>query len=567
MKKITLLIYFLVSSAIMMAATPSVVISGVYGGGGNSGAPVLNDYIELYNTTASPIDMEGWTIYYIAATGTNVSAQNTFTFPEGTSIGANSFLLLQGAKGAGSQTNFFTADLDLSGSGGGNFNLSGTSGRVLLLSGHIDFSNTGTAVPNTTAGIQALAGFVDYVAFGSVAAALNVGTAMVNLSNTTAATRTITGTTVSYTPDMKADFTVVTLTASVPRNSSTTMNPSAVAQPTFSPAGGAYATAQNVTITTATEGASIYYTTDGTTPTVSSTLYSTPIPVSADVTLKAIAIKGSDNSAVATAIYTFPVEVEVANIAEFIALSENTVANITGPLTVVTQQGSNLFVQDASGWLLIYGTTAKTYQSGDQLTNVAGKFLTYTSATQGSYPELELVSGLALPDGVSGTPAVAAVVNPANLTDADLNRYVAINNAVIADNVTYATTGAAEDGTIVNGEGTMIIRNQYNLVNASFVTGDIVNLKGIVRSYNAIQIYLLSIVSDTGFDNPQSDIVNVYAENGTIYVKNLPETGKISVYDLTGKLIIQTNATEIPLTAKGIYVVKVNAQAFKVINK
>ncbi|MBR1923470.1 MAG: chitobiase/beta-hexosaminidase C-terminal domain-containing protein, partial [Paludibacteraceae bacterium] len=79
--------------------------------------------------------------------------------------------------------------------------------------------------------------------------------------------------------------------------------PSAAA-PTFSPAAGTYFDAQNVTITSETAGATIYYTTDGTEPTTSSNVYSEPIAVSTDMTIKAIAvIDGLDNSAVATAEY------------------------------------------------------------------------------------------------------------------------------------------------------------------------------------------------------------------------------------------------------------------------
>ena len=55
---------------------------------------------------------------------------------------------------------------------------------------------------------------------------------------------------------------------------------SVVAAPTFSPAGGTYTSAQNVAISTTTSGATIYYTTDGSTPSSHSTAYSTPIPVS-----------------------------------------------------------------------------------------------------------------------------------------------------------------------------------------------------------------------------------------------------------------------------------------------
>ena len=76
--------------------------------------------------------------------------------------------------------------------------------------------------------------------------------------------------------------------------------------PTFSPGTGTYTEAQNVTISTTTSGASIYYTTDGSTPSASNgTLYSDAINVSSTTTIKAIAVKtGSNDSQVAEATYT-----------------------------------------------------------------------------------------------------------------------------------------------------------------------------------------------------------------------------------------------------------------------
>ena len=77
-----------------------------------------------------------------------------------------------------------------------------------------------------------------------------------------------------------------------------------VATPTFSPEGGEYTAAQSVTISCATDGASIYYTTDGSTPTNASTQYTEPITVSGSTTIKAIAYVGDDASSVASADYT-----------------------------------------------------------------------------------------------------------------------------------------------------------------------------------------------------------------------------------------------------------------------
>ena len=77
-----------------------------------------------------------------------------------------------------------------------------------------------------------------------------------------------------------------------------------VSLPTFSPSGGDYTTTQNVTISCETQGATIYYTLDGSAPTNESTVYSAPIEVATTTTIKAVAMKdGMINSGMATATY------------------------------------------------------------------------------------------------------------------------------------------------------------------------------------------------------------------------------------------------------------------------
>ena len=83
-----------------------------------------------------------------------------------------------------------------------------------------------------------------------------------------------------------------------------------VATPTFSVDGGTYTSVQSVTISCATGGATIYYTTDGTDPTSSSTEYTSAVSIDHSCTLKAIAIKGDDESNVASAAYTINLPVD-----------------------------------------------------------------------------------------------------------------------------------------------------------------------------------------------------------------------------------------------------------------
>jgi LysM repeat protein len=112
------------------------------------------------------------------------------------------------------------------------------------------------------------------------------------------------------------------------------------ATPTFSLASGTYATAQTVTISDATSGALIYYTTDRTTPTTSSAKYSGPITVSSTETINAIAAaSGYTNGAVASATYTIqpPPTFALAGSPTSLTVASGSQGTVT--LTVTPQNG------------------------------------------------------------------------------------------------------------------------------------------------------------------------------------------------------------------------------------
>lgn len=87
------------------SAENAVRISQVYGGGGDDGSLYQYDFIELYNASDSPVILDGWSVQYRGPTGT--SWQKTDL--EGT-IPANSYYLIQGAKGSGGSLELPTPD-------------------------------------------------------------------------------------------------------------------------------------------------------------------------------------------------------------------------------------------------------------------------------------------------------------------------------------------------------------------------------------------------------------------------------------------------------------------------
>ncbi|MDQ3618216.1 MAG: lamin tail domain-containing protein [Pseudomonadota bacterium] len=158
------------SIATMMAGTAhaQVVISQVYGGGGNSGATLRSDFIELRNNGASAVSVDGWSVQYASSTGS--TWQRTALAG---SIAPGGYYLVKQADGAGGSVALPTPDAT------GTIGMAATSGKVALVNGGGALSGS---CPLTAPVL------VDFVGFGSSAnCAKTAPTA--TLSNTTAALR------------------------------------------------------------------------------------------------------------------------------------------------------------------------------------------------------------------------------------------------------------------------------------------------------------------------------------------------------------------------------------------
>src|SRR6266480_1068585 len=58
------------ASPALAAGSPNIVISQVYGGGGNSAATLKNDFIEIFNRDGSTVNLNGWSVQYNSTAGT-----------------------------------------------------------------------------------------------------------------------------------------------------------------------------------------------------------------------------------------------------------------------------------------------------------------------------------------------------------------------------------------------------------------------------------------------------------------------------------------------------------------
>jgi predicted extracellular nuclease len=217
-----LLAYIAFTPAPVSGISNGVVISQVYGGGGNAGSTFRNDFIELHNRGGSQVDLTGWSVQYAAAGGTTWQRTNLTSVM----LQPGQYYLVQEAVGAGGTVNLPAPDAI------GTIAMAATAGKVALVNNQTTL--TGSGCPFDVS-------IVDFVGFGAAANCFEGPAATPTLSNTTAAIRGANGCT--ETDANSADFATGPPN---PRNTSTitscTSTPpaftSAAANPTLAQQGG-----------------------------------------------------------------------------------------------------------------------------------------------------------------------------------------------------------------------------------------------------------------------------------------------------------------------------------------
>lgn len=250
-------------------------------------------------------------------------------------------------------------------------------------------------------------------------------------------------------------------------------------------------------------------------------------------------------------------------------------AELTCDLTVLYHNGKNLYVRDAAGDnLLIYDSKSKfgdvQYENGQTLSGgIVGAYTLHNGVT----PELETLEETEMPVAQAGTAVEPDVVNPADLTADDVNRFVSLVNVEIAETFTFDGDKNL-NASIVMGDGTFTIRDSFrNFTGQTVNVGDRVDIVGFVDIFdNAAQVYPISIKSHgETTDINAADLTGVTvcsAEGGTLYI--VAEAGQsIQIWSVTGQLlysdVARADLTAVSSMPRGVVIVRVGNETVKAI--
>ena len=263
-------------------------------------------------------------------------------------------------------------------------------------------------------------------------------------------------------------------------------NSSTCAAPTFSPAAGAVLSGTTVSLSTSTDGATIYYTmgNNPADPTTSDTQYSTPLAITEPTTIKAIAVKtGNSNSAVASASYTILTPITTM---EGIYSAATSAGNSATPIAVSFNNwvvtgvsGSNAYVTDGTKGFIIFQSN-HGFSAGNVLSGTAScKIQLY----HGSSEITELTSSS---DGLS--VSTGGVVTP--VTGVSISSLSGVNTGAV-----YSFDDLSYNGTNLS-DGVNTIKPYTTLYSGSFENGKSYNVTGVYLQYDSTKELLPRSAAD-----------------------------------------------------------------------
>jgi hypothetical protein len=202
----------------------------------------------------------------------------------------------------------------------------------------------------------------------------------------------------------------------------------------------------------------IYYTVDGTEPTAASTKYTEPFDITEAVTVKAIAVKGQNTSAVAS--QEFTPYTYYTKFADVTKLEDGSTVVFNAPVTAIYGNVPNLWVKDQNGgYMLIYDYNQPQINNGDQFSTLVGTYSPYNN----SLPEIKPIEYGEVTTGGTAVEPEELSVEEIGLSHA--NTYVVLKDVAIsgvANNQSFTITDA-DDNSIAG-------YNPYSKTGQSYTT-------------------------------------------------------------------------------------------------
>ena len=600
MKKI-----YLFTSIMMLligfTSNAQVVISQVYGGGGNSGATYTHDFIELFNRGTVAQNLAGWSVQYASATGTTWTSKTDLP---SVILQPGQYFLIQEATNAAVGIALPTPDLNgisASSTPPTGIALSGSTGKVVLASS-TTFVTGANPVDSQV---------VDKVGFGTTPTGFEgTGPTGTVISATTSAQRLNNGCT-----DGNNNATDFIVALPIPRNTATTIAicstaPSiTVTSPTNATIYNPLTTSvtvnfsvSNFTVANGTGTGHIHYSVDGGATVMK--YDTTPIVLTGlSVGSHTVVVSLVDNAhaplspaASTTTQFTIAAFTNVATISALRAGTLSGYYTLTGTAVVshvrtpagtvtVSTTRNQKFIQDATGGVLIDDSAAKIttpFTVGDSMSNVSGQLIDFNGI-------LELV-----PLQNQSVVSSGNNITPQNITIAALNANVNTyeSKLISFNNITIT-------GTIVAGVVTPLAAGAVFTTNTNYNVFD-GTTNGVLRTGFAEANYIGTVVptgafnaTALGYDNvttanppvltPQfiirtsADIALLNTQNneiaglivypnpvsnGVLHIESDLNTERtISLFDVLGKQVLNTttsnNTINIANLNSGVYIIKI----------